>query len=170
MNPLKLKLYATAAIVVALVAGSFYTGGYFVGVHTERLENEQARNKELLDAVTYVRNFEQTLTKESNNASSEYEKQIAVIRANADAASAELGRLRVKARTCNNLPTGNNTGKPQTAAEASAYGLATGEINLDEVATEVIGLGNDLDEANAKILALQAQADICEKATAPKRK
>lgn len=170
MNPLKLKFYATAGIIAALVAGSFYTGGYFIGVRTERLENEQARNKELLDAVTYVRKFEQTLAKESNNASSEYEKQLAIIRANANAASAELGRLRVKARTCSvGVPTGNDAGKSKTTAEGSTYGLATGEINLDDVAAEIIRLGNDLDEANANIIALQVQADICEKATAPKR-
>lgn len=159
---LKLKLIAGLIIAALLLGGSAYTAGVYVGTHAERLAQTQQKNQEFVDSITWVRNKELELVKETNNASSKYEKEIANLNADAIAAKSELGRLRVKAsRTCG-MPTNSSAGQSKETSGTIANRDTAGEINLDETANDIIQLGYDIDIANAQIVGLQKIVSLCE--------
>lgn len=162
MEAIRFKLWAGIAIGTLLLAGSTYVAGVFVGRYGERLEQAQKKNQEFVDSITWVRNKELELVKETNNASSKYEKEIASINADAIAAKSELGRLRIKAnRTCG-VPTNSSAGQSKETSGSTTIGDTAGEINLDETANDILQLGYDIDVAHAQIIGLQKIVSICE--------
>lgn len=158
-----LNVQVILAILVVCLLG-FFSGCQY-GKSVERKSNEAEKLQTNNTALKTVRKQETKINESQNNVSANYEKEMAALRDRANSAEYQLDRLRVKARTCPSVPTGDVRGKPNATAEATTVGFGTVEINLDDVAKQIKQLGVDLDEANAKIVGLQAGAKVCEEAT-----
>lgn len=144
------------AWVFALLVGTAAAlGGYFYGQHTQAAADAAKANAALVSALNRARTAEAKLSTEINGVSNDYETKITALKSRVDSANVELGRLRVKPRC--SLPTiAPAASEPNAAAESGTNGIATGEINLDGTARQIIELGGDFDAANIRIVELQS--------------
>ncbi len=138
---------------ILLILGALL-GAYAKGKSVERARWELITAKVKAEAEERARLIEQAKNAEVQKVSANYEDRLESLNDRFDATSRELGRLRVKARSCSDLPKiAGPTGKSNEAASRPRDG--EGEINLDRVAGEVIRLGRDLDACSAQVVGLQ---------------
>ncbi len=151
-------------IIVALAMGAS-VASYFAGVHHERKANEAKVNKAIVAEIPKVAAKEAATNKAIEGVGNETESNVTALAGRLAAANIELGRLRIKrACTDSNAPAATNPRNAASDPTGPVYGPGTGEINLDEVAGEVIQLGNDYDAANIRINELRALVRVYEKA------
>lgn len=157
-NVNKFALYVSGAALLGMFS-------FAAGMRHEHNLNEATKNKVIVAEIPKVAAKEAATNKAIEGVGNETESKVAVLAGKLDAANAELGRMRIK-RTCTNA----NPAPAASARDAAsnptepADRLGAGEINLDEVAGEVIQLGNDYDAANIRIDELRGLVRVYEKA------
>lgn len=145
------KVWLGFVIAVTL---SFMTGCQY-GKDKEHKANEAAKAAATITAYTNVRTIEQNANESQNNVATTFEDEMQALRIRAD--SLDLDRLRVTPRTCASLPAVSPTASGLNGTgTGAAYGVGTGEVNLDGVARQVKQLGVDLDAARTKVKGLQS--------------
>ncbi len=154
----RIILYVSGAALLSMMA-------FAMGVRHERAINKAKVNETIVAEIPKVAKKEAETNRSIQGVGNETESKVAALAGRLDAANAELGRLRVK-RACTNPNAAPAAIARNAASNATepAYGPTAGEINLDDVAGEVIELGNDLDAANIRIDELRALVVVYEKA------
>ncbi len=152
------------ALIVGFLATT--TGAYFYGMHSANAANEAKANKAIIAYIPKVQAKEAETNSGIQGAEHETEAKLAALSSKYDAAVVELGRLRVKRPACNvsNSSASTGTRDAPSAATERSDGPGTSEIDLDDVAKEVVRLGNDFDGANLRIDELRSLVRVYEKA------
>lgn len=133
-----------AALLIGGVVGSMLTADY-----------KQAQlDKQVMKAAVQAKTLQANMQSAADKAAKNYEGKLNELNSDFVAATAELGRLRVKRcpAVSRNTTAANTT---DGAAIDTTDRAGSVEIDLDGVAAEIIRLGADLDKANAKIAGLQ---------------
>lgn len=152
------------ALIVGFIAS--IVSAYFYGVNSANAANEAKANKAIVAYMPKVQAKEAEASKQIQGVGNETETKLAALQTRFNTASAELSRLRVKRPACN-VPEGGTGPGARDAASATAERtdrLGAGEVNLDDVASEVIQLGKDYDAANIRIGELVSLVHVYEKA------
>lgn len=151
---------------LTLIAGAFVVGvssGWYLTADYKDAKLAEA----ILENAKKVNRLEAKAEARIEDAKNEYVETITKIKSSADDLNAELGRLRVK--RCERMPV--PTRPPERIIDTTnseSNGNREVETNLDGVASEIIRLGIELDEANAKIVALQSAIRAYMKMASPK--
>lgn len=148
-------LNANVILTVALAVGISGIGGYAAGIRHERQAAEARYHEELSNALDKARILEQNKAAELRSVADAYEKRLSAVDGRANAYRRELGRLRVSVASSERLPTVAACPGASDATAGRTVGVGTREVNLDDVAGEIIQLGADLDRARETITGLQ---------------
>ena len=146
---------------LTLVAGAFVVGvssGWYITADYKDAKLAEA----ILENAKKVNRLEAKAEARIEDAKNEYIETVTKIKNSSDDLNAELGRLRVK--RCETVP--RPTRPPERIIDTTSSepdGNRPVEINLDGIASEIIRLGSELDEANAKITGLQSVVKACMK-------
>ena len=133
-----------AALLIGGVVGSMLTADY-----------KQAQlDKQIMKAAVQAKTLQSNMQAAADKAAKNYEGKLNELNSNIATANLELGRLRVKRCPAVSRDTAT-IAKADGDASDTADRAGQVEVDLDEVAAEIIRLGADLDKANAKIAGLQ---------------
>jgi len=151
---------------LTLVAGAFVVGvssGWYITADYKDAKLAEA----ILENAKKVNRLEAKAEARIEDAKNEYVETVTKIKNSADDLNAELGRLRVK--RCERMPVpARPPERVVDTANSEPDWNKSIEVDLDGVASEIIRLGIELDEANAKIVALQSAIRAYMKMASPK--
>ncbi|MCE5333771.1 MAG: hypothetical protein LLG06_04195, partial [Desulfobacteraceae bacterium] len=151
---LNTRVLAGAAALIAFFG--ICAGFYVKGRSDANAKHEMQMKDAQIEALANVRAVERQKSAEVEGVANEYETKLRTLSDRAALAERDLGRLRVKIRSCADMPkSATSSGKPDATANTGTDRHGSGEINLDDAAREIVRLGSDLDAANLKIIELQ---------------